>query len=86
MAWLRQVLAGLEAKGCQVAPEYALEETAVPVGLIIGGCETQCLGQENSFPKHWHTVGPNNVFDNNTLEYGDIVQILYDEINRTEKL
>lgn len=65
-------------------PVYDLEQFP-KVGLIICGCETQCLAQATCFPKQWHSVGPNSIFDNNYMSLDDILQILIDELHCSGK-
>lgn len=78
-AWVRRLLEELRQKGCLATPEYDLEEWP-QVGLIIGGCESQCLARTADFPKQWHAVGPNNMFDNTLLPFESIIQCLFDEL------
>lgn len=78
VGWLQRLLSELEAKGYQVSPVYNLDRSEV--GLIICGCETQCLAQKADFTKQWHSVGPNSIFDNTILSFDSVLQVIIHEL------
>jgi len=84
VGWLQRLLANLQAKGYQVNPVYDLDQYP-EVGLIICGCETQCLAQTADLPEQWHSVGPNSIFDNSYLSFDSLLQVIMNELQCTDR-
>ena len=74
---VRSILEGLRGKGLDVSPDYDAE---APVGILVCGCQAQCLLREAQTPSSWHYLAPDGHIDNTPLPLESIIALLHNEL------
>ncbi len=74
-ALVRAIVAGLAAKGMEVALDYG--DLRHAVGILVCGCPTQCPLRGQPLPSGFFVLGPDGRFNGGTASSKTVVHALY---------